>query len=480
MEAVEDADDALAQGRSAHDAVVDDDEVVHARLQAAVGHVIYVGGQVGAAVALGDEGAEFDVLDGHLLTAHPHTQDMLNLLFAALLVNQFAQAVALQAVEVDVQSFDQAEEGHLGRIGNVGDDGVLDVVVHGGQNLVHQSAAQLLALLVDVLIAAAAEIDALEGAGLQGLGRVDLLEADAAVLTREEGLTRLEFVNTFKGHVEHRLDDGSLGGEDEDFVVLVPEGGADAPGVAQGKGFAAARHATHDVAAIPERAARAQYVGNVHAGLDGVGEVEPRASLGHADIEDALHLAVQAVAHLFEEDMRVGIFARMLSVGHDAAKDFVHIRQVEVAAERQVLGAPVVAAQEGVDIVQPALARGGIAQVAHVEFADEGREGFGAAGGGFRRAGLLLVHLIENLGDGRGASGTFAKHILVAGFGTQSHAGNARALLSAVVLLLHEEIEFVEGILRGAVFLLVVVERLAQAYHGHAAFVFERFHCVYC
>ena len=137
---------------------------------------------------------------------------MFNLLFAALLVNQFAQAVALQAVEVDVQSFDQSEEGHLGRIGNVGDHGVLDVVVHGGQNLVHQSAAQLLALLVDVLIAAAAEIDALEGAGLQGLGRVDLLESDAAVLTREEGLARLEFVNTFKGHVEHSLDDGTLGG----------------------------------------------------------------------------------------------------------------------------------------------------------------------------------------------------------------------------------------------------------------------------
>ena len=32
VEAVEDADDALAEGRSAHDAVVDDDEVVHARL----------------------------------------------------------------------------------------------------------------------------------------------------------------------------------------------------------------------------------------------------------------------------------------------------------------------------------------------------------------------------------------------------------------------------------------------------------------
>ena len=57
VQAVQNADDALPQGGAAHDGVVDDDEVVHARIQTAVGDVIDVGGQVVTRVALGNERA---------------------------------------------------------------------------------------------------------------------------------------------------------------------------------------------------------------------------------------------------------------------------------------------------------------------------------------------------------------------------------------------------------------------------------------
>ena len=75
MQAVEDADDALLEGRSAHDAVVDDHEVIDMRRDAAVGNVINVCGQIVAGISLGDEGAQFDVFEDHLLAADALRED---------------------------------------------------------------------------------------------------------------------------------------------------------------------------------------------------------------------------------------------------------------------------------------------------------------------------------------------------------------------------------------------------------------------
>ena len=67
MQTVEDAEDALLQGCTAHDTVVDDNEIIHIRLDASVGYIIHVARQVVAAVALGDEGTELDILLCNLL-----------------------------------------------------------------------------------------------------------------------------------------------------------------------------------------------------------------------------------------------------------------------------------------------------------------------------------------------------------------------------------------------------------------------------
>ena len=67
MQTVEDAQDALLQGCTAHDTVIDDNEIIHIRLDASVGYIIHVARQVVAAVALGDEGTELDILPCNLL-----------------------------------------------------------------------------------------------------------------------------------------------------------------------------------------------------------------------------------------------------------------------------------------------------------------------------------------------------------------------------------------------------------------------------
>ena len=67
MQTVEDAQDALLQGCTSHDTVVDDDEIIHIRLDASVGYIVNMARQVVTTVALGDEGTELDILPCYLL-----------------------------------------------------------------------------------------------------------------------------------------------------------------------------------------------------------------------------------------------------------------------------------------------------------------------------------------------------------------------------------------------------------------------------
>ena len=67
MQTVEDAENTLLQGSTTHDTIIDNDKIIHIRLDASVGYIIHVARQVVTAVALGDEGTEFDILPCYLL-----------------------------------------------------------------------------------------------------------------------------------------------------------------------------------------------------------------------------------------------------------------------------------------------------------------------------------------------------------------------------------------------------------------------------
>ena len=86
------------------------------------------------------------------------------------------------------------------------------------------------------------------------------------------------------------------------------------------------------------------------------------------------------------------------------------------------------------------------------------------------------VDMLEHLSDGILAEGTFTKHVFLAWLGIEVGTGYASSFLPSVVLLLHHQIEFVEGIRRCAVLLLIVSDGLEQTYHCHTTFVFEWFH----
>ena len=102
-----------------------------------------------------------------------------------------------------------------------------------------------------------------------------------------------------------------------------------------------------------------------------------------------------------------------------------------------------------------ALAAGGaVAQVAHVHVAGIGHQ---------LEAHVLLLALfnhlaglVENLGNGAAAHCTFSEDIFVAHRRVSLEAHNACTVLTAVVLLFHQQIQFVEAVAPGAMLLLVV------------------------
>ena len=215
-----------------------------------------------------------------------------------------------------------------------------------------------------------------------------------------------------------------------------------------------------------------------------MGHAHARQPFGFGKVEKALHFTVEAMAHLFKHDVSIGILARMLAYGGDTGKNLVHIRHIEVAAKGEVLRAPVVPSQEGMHIRDAAFAGGGIAQVSHVNLTGKGKHTLSV----FRIVQLFFcqvfevaLHRIEYFGNGARTECTLAEHVFFTGIGFQLYASQPGTFLSAVMLFLHQQIEFVQTVHPCAVLLFVVLQRFQQAYHGDATFMLQFFHLIrYC
>ena len=249
--------------------------------------------------------------------------------------------------------------------------------------------------------------------------------------------------------------------------------------VAHSVGLAATRLTAHDEAPVPEGGTLTQDVRQVDALLDVVGDIHAREAVGTAFIEEALDLTVQAVPKLLKQDVHVGDVAGMLADGGNGVEDVGDVREVEVTADGEALGAPVAAADHGVYVGQATLARRAIAQVSHEAGASEGQVALGIGCIGELLCGDVSeggVDGVEDLLDGGGTFGALAEEIFVTRSRVELDDSEPSTFLTTVVLLLHEEIELIEAIHPGAILLLVVGEGLTQADHRHATFVLEGFH----
>ena len=332
-----------------------------------------MGGKVVALRPFGDEGAQLDVFPGHLLGADAAGEDAAQLLLGERAVGTGDQR-GLLGVEVLVEPLHHTVEGGFGRVGNVAEHGVVGVAVECADDRPDEVDAHLLAFAVDVAVGAAAEVDALEGAGGLSAGGEDLPEGEFAGAVHQQGFPRLDLADGLGREVEGGLEHGALRGHGEHFVVLIPEGGADAPGVAHGEEFARAGDSAEHVAAVPDAGALLEDAGHVDVALDIFGDVGVGQSEVEGLLEAALALAVEPVAELLEEDVGVGDHAGVLAFDGDRAEDLLHVGHVEIGADAEVFRPPVASAHEGVDKRNAASARCGIAEMTHINLSDKGAE----------------------------------------------------------------------------------------------------------
>ena len=124
------------------------------------------------------------------------------------------------------------------------------IPVDGLQDGFRQLLPQPLALLVDVLVGAATEIDALERTGAQPLCRQDLLQQAFPILPHDQGLSGKEFTDIRGLQVEGRLEHRPLAGQRNDLLIAVIERGTNPPGIAHGKHLAAAGQSAHHIASV--------------------------------------------------------------------------------------------------------------------------------------------------------------------------------------------------------------------------------------
>lgn len=103
----------------------------------------------------------------------------------------------------------------------------------------------------------------------------------------------------------------------------------------------------------------------------------------------------------------------------------------------------------------------------HVQLAGEGYR----TGVIWRWVMLLFEGSAEDGGNGIFAGGTLTEHVFMSRSLTDTYAGDACALLPAIVLFFHQQVEFVERIIGVGVLIGVILDRLQQTDECYAALV---------
>ena len=230
-------------------------------------------GKVVARVAFGDKGAELNVLPSHFLTTHVIAKDAFKFLMAGGMIQLF-YFLHLLLVHIVLDSLQHTIEGYLCCIGNEGENGMCRIVSDGLENGLSELFAQLLALQIDVAVAATAEIDALKRTRSTFLRFNNLAEQAVAMLIDNECLPRGKFLDVVTFKIESSLKHRTLTGQNHYFVVAIVERRPDTPRITHGKQLAATRQPTNDITTVKVRHCRSKHILHLYMILDVVGDVQ--------------------------------------------------------------------------------------------------------------------------------------------------------------------------------------------------------------
>ena len=167
--------------------------------------------------------------------------------------------------------------------------------------------------MVDVLVVASAEVDALKAAGFAFAGLFHLRHGNGAVALDDECVAGFDFAYLIGGHIEGRLDDGAFACDHDYFVVFVPESRADAVGIAHDKCIPVADQTTHDVPTVEGVGAVFQYGLDVEFICDALGNGFVGQALLLVSVKQPLVFHVQEMTDALEDGHRVDLFFGVLA-----------------------------------------------------------------------------------------------------------------------------------------------------------------------
>ena len=263
--------------------------------------------------------------------------------------------------------------------------------------------------------------------------RKTLLQRDFALCGNDDHMSGRQFLDIFAAKIESRLDSDAFRCENRHFVVNIIICGADACGITESERVAIADDATDDETAIPLR-------GSVFHRLKQIAVVFPQIMRKHG-----------------QQDFTVLMTMRMIAEGGQMIEHVRRVCQIEIARHQQCAGAAGVVADHWMTGRQCAIPVSAVAEMPEIDLsAERPRKSFRGcflvgcfkhAGNPFqqvrqRHGGATLLQLVERFSG---------RHV-------QTDAGNARAVLTAVVLLLHQQRQLRKAVRRCAVFFGIVIQ----------------------
>ena len=478
---IQNPQDALPQGRTPYNRIVDSHQRIRIRPNLPVCDIIDMAYQIVPLVVAGNESPHLGILDHDLLHPGPERQ-YLPEFFPIRLMVQSRNLLGFLLLGIGVNRIPHPGISHLGRIGNRSEHAVLQIVIYRLQNGRHQQSSQLLALLVNLGIGSPGEIDMLERTRRLLFNRFQTRRYFyLPAITRKDDMTRRQFRHLFKRHVEHRLDYRTFRSHYQDLVIAIIISRTDAVTVADHKRIPVAHHAAEHETAVPILGNlldnRLQIQGFRHNGRDFY-LAEP---LCLVFIVKPLVLMIQEFGQFFQHGYRVAHLDRMLAALHQMVEKLVDIGQVEIPGYNQVTGLPIAFPNERMDIPDIVLAESTVTQMPQEKLPAERQVVLDPSH--IRQTVLMPldpvldvgIRPLENILDRCRRIGLH--HIGISS--TRRHpeldVHHPRAVLAPVMLLLHQKVHATQTVKAVAILLAVIIKRFTKPQQGYAAFVFDWF-----
>ena len=464
--ATKNLDDALAQSRSPHDAVVNDHNGIHSLPDSTVSRIVNMSGKIVSAVSLRDKRPQLDILYGQFLRPNLPTQDFPNL-FARQTVLSLANQLAFPFIQPFLQSLHHPVIGNFRRIGYEREYGMLHIIVHALQNGIRQQTPQFLALPINVAIASPGKINPFKRTGRSLLHRMNLAQCHFAVSLHDNALPGQKLFHVFHAKVEHRLNHRTFGSHHHYFLAGIIKSGANPVRVTKSKHITAPRQPRDHISAIPQCRCLPQNTLYVNVVLNGIIDCLTVQTFLLEFPVQTFHFVIQQITELLENNESIGIVPRMLSPLHNIVHNLVHVGQVEIACQRQVPAPPVIATQKRMQIRHAGTTGRAVSQMPHIHLSDKRPLLFHCL---WLPASEIIdstMHRRKNILYCSRSFRPFPENILLARSGIQLDRRHSCPLLSAIVLLLHQQIELTQSPKGIPVFLPVIIQRLQQPHHGN-------------